>query len=200
MLCVIGFLCYKKSHTEQVNATEIAFYQDVNDELVKQYHKQELSKITTEATTEDTTTGGDYRSLPRYTGEIDCELVIPSISLDRVVVAGGDLDYNLNRYLLTAGSVDMRYDQGGRYIILGHMSANYGHSLNRLHEVKPGDSLYIRKNDGVCDTYVVQTVETRPQEEIAEYTQQTGERLVTVVTCDSAGYTSNYIVVTATVQ
>ena len=40
--------------------------------------------------------------------------------------------WNKNLFLITADA-HMRYKNGGNYIICGHASKLYGHSLNRLH-------------------------------------------------------------------
>ena len=81
-----------------------------------------------------------------YSGTIDCVLSIPQIDICRVVITGGDMDYNLDRHLFVTMQQNMVYGESS-YVIGGHQSFIYGHSMNRLEELDIGDSIYIIKDD-----------------------------------------------------
>ena len=95
----------------------------------------------------------DEQEIYDYSGVIDCMLEIPKIDMQRVVITGGDMDYNLARHLFVTMSQDMSYGSCS-YIVGGHQSFNYGYSMNRLEELENGDYIYIEK-EGVKDTFIV---------------------------------------------
>lgn len=95
----------------------------------------------------------DEQEIYDYSGVIDCMLEIPKIDMQRVVITGGDMNYNLDRHLFVTLQNDMVYGRCS-YIIGGHQSFNYGYSMNRLEELEKGDYIYIEKEGGK-DTFVV---------------------------------------------
>ncbi len=91
-----------------------------------------------------------------YDGCIDCILDIPDINIYGPVIALGNQEYNLSKYLFVTGQNDMLYGYGD-YLIMGHQSKVYEHSFNRLDEVVVGDRIYVHKDD-IIDEYIVEKV------------------------------------------
>lgn len=126
----------------------------------------------------------------------DCILSIQDIDLTKIVYTGKDRNQHLENYELITANDNMKYSNGGNYIICGHASRLYGHSLNRLKEVKKGAIIKIQTKDK-SDEYIVTQVTYENMNKTSQYCNQTQENTLTIVSC--AKYISNdsYIVVHA---
>lgn len=97
-----------------------------------------------------------------YSGTIGCALLIPKIDIQRVVIEGGDQDYNLEQFLFTSASDSMHYDPYSEknYCIWGHQSYVWGFSMNRLDELIIGDYFYLLTADGYKHEYEIYDIST----------------------------------------
>lgn len=126
----------------------------------------------------------------------DCILSIPEIELEKIVYTGTErLDY-LKEYGLATASDNMQYANGGNYIICGHASRLYGHSLNRIKEIQKGTLIYIKTPDGK-DEYIVDNVTFENMYETSKYCNQTPEQRVTIISCAKYISKESYIVIQA---
>lgn len=126
----------------------------------------------------------------------DCILSIPAINLTKIVYTGKNRNEHLENYELVTADDNMKYSNGGNYIICGHASKLYGHSLNRLKEVKKGIIIKIQTRDKE-DEYTVTEVTYENMNKTSQYCNQTQENTLTIISC--AKYISNdsYIVIHA---
>ena len=104
----------------------------------------------------------------QYDGYIDCLLEIPKIDMCRVVITGGDIEYNLANHYFAAARQDMTYGDAG-YVIFGHQSFTKGKGMNRLDELVVGDVIYISGEDFKDAYEVTEIVESREGEAIADF-------------------------------
>ena len=125
---------------------------------------------------------------------MDCIITIPSISLEKIVYTGSLREGHLNQYDLITAAEDMKYCNGGNYIICGHYSQLYGHSLNRLKEVDEGDCVYINLN-GILHKYVVYSKEFETMTDTSSYCIQTEQRELTIISCAKYIGLDKYIVI-----
>lgn len=126
----------------------------------------------------------------------DCILTIPDINLEKIVYSGDNRLEHLKEYGLATASDTMEYKNGGNYIICGHASRMYGHSLNRIKEVKKGDTIYIKTRNG-SDRYIVKQVRFENMNKTSRYCNQTETRQLTIISCAKYVSKSSYIVITA---
>lgn len=126
----------------------------------------------------------------------DCILVIPTIDLKKYVYSGKNRDWHLEQYELVTASDDMQYCNGGNYIICGHASRLYGHSLNRLKELQVGDNLYIQSFEHI-DKYKIDTIEYCDRDYSEKYYVQTNQPIITIISCAKNVSANSYIIIQA---
>lgn len=126
----------------------------------------------------------------------DCILSIPDINLEKIVYTGADRLKHLEEYGLATAADTMQYKKGGNYIICGHASRLYGHSLNRIKEVEKGDRIYIKTQD-TKDSYIVHNVHFESMNKTSKYCSQTSQRQITIISCAKYVSKESYIVITA---
>lgn len=126
----------------------------------------------------------------------DCILTIPDIELEKIVYTGVERLKHLEEYGLATADDNMKYKNGGNYIICGHASRLYGHSLNRIKEIKRGTIIYI-KTPGHTDQYVVDKVTFENMNETSKYCSQTTEQRITIISCAKYVSKESYIVIQA---
>ena len=126
----------------------------------------------------------------------DCILIIPDIDLKKIVYTGKDRTQHLENYELITASDNMKYKNGGNYIICGHASRLYGHSLNRLKEIKKGASIQIQTKDKL-DEYIVNQITYENMNQTSQYCNQTQENTLTIISCAKYISEKSYIVIHA---
>ncbi|MGN0153766.1 MAG: sortase domain-bontaining protein [Lachnospiraceae bacterium] len=129
----------------------------------------------------------------------DCIITIPDINLEKIVYTGSQREEYLKDYGLITANPDMRYKNGGNYIICGHASRLYGHSLNRLHEIKKGSLIQIQTEYNI-DQYIVNEVYYENMNNTSRYCNQTNDRTITIISCAKNVSRESYIVVHATLK
>ena len=133
-------------------------------------------------------------SQPEWVG--DCILMIPDINLEKIVYTGKNREEHLKNYELITASENMKYTNGGNYIICGHASRLYGHSLNRLKEVKKGTKIQIQTKDKK-EEYIVNEVTYENMNKTSEYCNQTMNNTLTIISCAKYVSEESYIVIHA---
>ncbi len=126
--------------------------------------------------------------------DADSILIIPSINLKKYVYTGKQRAAHLEQYELVTATDDMRYCNGGNYIICGHYSKLYGHSLNRLKEISVSDDIIIW-NDNKIINYKVSSVSYVNMNNTNQYCDQDKEKQITIVSCAKYEGDNKYIVV-----
>lgn len=126
----------------------------------------------------------------------DCILDIPDIGLQKIVYTGADRLEHLKQYELATATDNMEYKYGGNYIICGHASRLYGHSLNRIKEVQKGTIIYI-KTPNQTDQYKVDNVRYENMHETSTYCNQTTDKRITIISCAKYISKDSYIVIQA---
>lgn len=198
---------YNQDEKEIINNTrEITRYQqDKDDDLTehKSLHDSTtnqkeniVKKNTGYANREDNNTSIIPRKqlkeqLPKG---FDCIISIPSISLEKIVYTGNSRDERLQQYDLITATEDMKYVNGGNYIICGHYSQLYGHSLNRLKDVNKGDYVYIDSNNTI-HKYKVNAVTYESMTDTSSFCKQTENKELTIISCAKYVGPDQYIVV-----
>ena len=129
----------------------------------------------------------------------DCILSIPNINLEKFVYTGRDRDLHLKNYELVTADANMRYKNGGNYIICGHASKLYGHSLNRLQEVKK-DTIIEIITPNKTEQYIVYKVNYENMYETSQYCNQTREKNLTIISCAKNISKESYIVIHAKIK
>lgn len=124
----------------------------------------------------------------------DCILIIPSIEINKYVYTGTKREQYLEQYHLITAAQDMKYQNGGNYIICGHYSKLYGHSLNRLKELNVGDDVTIWYREDL-DTYKVTSISYINMKNTTQYCNQTNERELTIISCAKYEGKDKYLVV-----
>lgn len=129
----------------------------------------------------------------------DCILSISDINLEKIVYTGKEREFHLKNYELITANADMQYKNGGNYIICGHASRLYGHSLNRLQEVKKDTIIeIISKNK--TERYIVNKVNYENMYETSRYCNQTNEKTLTIISCAKNISRESYIVIQAEIK
>ncbi|MCM1498635.1 MAG: sortase [Clostridium sp.] len=126
----------------------------------------------------------------------DCILSIDAINLEKVVYNGSNRETHLNQYELVTATDDMSYNKGGNYVICGHASRLYGHSLNRLKEIKKGTAITITTRDRT-DEYIVNEVLFENMNKTSKYCSQTHNPVLTIISCARFVSDESYIVIHA---
>lgn len=126
----------------------------------------------------------------------DCILIIPDINLEKIVYTGKNREQHLKNYELITASENMKYTNGGNYIICGHASKLYGHSLNRLKEVKKGTKIQIKTKEK-NEEYIVNKVTYENMNQTSKYCNQTQDNTLTVISCAKYISEESYIVIHA---
>lgn len=126
----------------------------------------------------------------------DCILIIPDIDLEKIVYTGKNREQHLENYELITASENMKYKNGGNYIICGHASKLYGHSLNRLKEVKKGTKIQIRTKEK-NEEYIVNQVTYENMNQTSKYCNQTQNNTLTIISCAKYISKESYIVIHA---
>ena len=126
----------------------------------------------------------------------DCILSIPDIELEKIVYTGANRLEHLKEYGLATAADNMHYANGGNYIICGHASRLYGHSLNRIREIQKGTLIYIKTSDCI-DRYIVDKVTFENMNETDRYCNQTLEQRITIISCAKYISKESYIVIQA---
>ncbi len=144
--------------------------------------------------TSDSNTQSDHEQ--NIERDVDCIINIPDIDLTKKVYTGNNREKHLDNYELITATPDMKYSNGGNYIICGHASQLYGHSLNRLSEVLEYTRIQIWANNEV-ENYVVKEVKYVNMHETSEYCNQTRKKQITILSCAKNISPESYIVVIA---
>ena len=126
----------------------------------------------------------------------DCIIEIPDIDLSKIVYTGMSREKHLDNYELVTATPDMKFSNGGNYIICGHASRLYGHSLNRLGEVHKDSLIQIWCNDKVVD-YIVKDVYYENMNNTDKYCKQTTQKEITIISCAKYISKESYIVIKA---
>lgn len=126
----------------------------------------------------------------------DCILDIPDIDLQKIVYTGVDRLEHLKQYELATATDNMKYKNGGNYIICGHASRLYGHSLNRIKEIQKGTIIYI-KTPNKIDLYKVDNVTYKNMHETSTYCNQTTDKRITIISCAKYISKDSYFVIQA---
>lgn len=130
-----------------------------------------------------------------YKGTIDSVMVIDKINLKKVIIRGKDNNYNLDKYYFVTASQSASLGEDN-YVIYGHCSKTYGHSFNRLEELKAGDSFYLIQGDAVYD-YIINEVRRELRKDAASYLD-TGKDTVQLVSCErqkAKGYSEKRLII-----
>lgn len=124
----------------------------------------------------------------------DCIVSIPSINLEKIVYTGAVRDKQLQQYNLITSAEDMFYKNGGNYIICGHNSQLYGHSLNRLKELRIGEYVYIYSENDI-HRYEIYSIEYEIMSDTSTFCAQTEHREITIISCARYAGDNQYIVI-----
>lgn len=182
----------EESNEESSIAQESDITQDTNITISKEYKDNDESTESNTLPTSQKESGENAADkLPKG---FDCIISIPSISLEKIVYTGKSREEYLSQYDLITAADDMKYDNGGNYIVCGHNSQLYGHSLNRLKEVKKGDYVYIKSND-ILHKYIVYSKEFQTMSDTSLYCVQTEQRELTIISCAKYIGPDKYIVI-----
>lgn len=153
--------------------------------------KAEHSFIPKDNSIDDQTKSSTYE-----TPNMDCILKIPDINLEKIVYTGVERNHLLEDYNLVTAADDMNYKNGGNYIICGHASRLYGHSLNRLKEIQKDMNLYIETKTGT-DCYIIKNIFYEDRNLSSKYFEQTNSQLVTIISCARYVSDTSYIIIQA---
>jgi LPXTG-site transpeptidase (sortase) family protein len=133
---------------------------------------------------------------PPLSFETPAFISIPSIGVDEEVREGSDDEDELYR-LLAQGPIHLPHTgfpgQPGNCVISGHRTT-YPRPFNRLDELKPGDSIFIRNPRGIYEYRVYQARYADPAENV---TLQTEEPVLTLTTCAPEGRSTQRLVIRA---
>lgn len=179
----------------QIHLIETKLYQEDLPNL-----NEKLQSVSSEETGIKNTQNGQEAANNTYDKKElwkgDCILFIPAINLEKIVYTGSKRMEHLNQYELTTAADNMQYKNGGNYIICGHASRLYGHSLNRIKEVKEGNLLYIQTKSRL-DEYIVKKVFFADMNQTSKYCNQTSHKTITILSCAKYISKDSYIVIQA---
>ena len=162
----------------QIPENEFLHTQDIYHDVMNEYSTKNISKEK----------GVDKKAI------IDCVVSIPKIDLEKNVYTGTMREKELEQYHLITATDNMLYSNGGNYIICGHNSRVYGHSLNRLHELEKGDKVYICFQNKRYE-YKVYSIQYENMYQTSEYMQQTQDKELTIFSCSKNRDKKEYIIV-----
>ena len=126
----------------------------------------------------------------------DCIIDIPDIDLSKIVYTGMSREKHLDNYELITAAPDMKFINGGNYIICGHASRLYGHSLNRLGELHKDSLIQIWCDNKVID-YIVKDVYFENMNDTDKYCKQTTQKEITIISCAKYISKESYIIIKA---
>lgn len=126
--------------------------------------------------------------------DADCILYIEEIDLVKIIYNGTNRMKHLSQYELVTATDDMHYANGGNYIICGHDSKLYGHSLNRLKEVKKGTQIQIQTQQGTV-SYIVDQVGFEKMTDTDIYCKQSDKEEITIISCARYISREHYMIV-----
>ncbi len=132
--------------------------------------------------------------VPAVPNGFDCIIKIPCIDLEKIVYTGNTREIQLQNYNLITAAADMTYSHGGNYIICGHNSQLYGHSLNRLDEVLVDELVYIYWKDKIHQ-YRIISKEYEDMMNTSKFCKQTEKRELTIISCAKHIGPDQYIVI-----
>lgn len=200
IIITFSFFCYfirqywDINHTEQNEKKRIRHIEQENNfedtNTLKSYEKQtsEDDNVVSRAKEKST------ENISLSVKDEDCILYIDEIDFAKIVYTGTERMSHLSQYDLVTATDDMRYSNGGNYIVCGHSSRLYGHSLNRLKEVQPGYHIRIRTdNDEI--KYIVDNVIYENMNNTDTYCQQSNYDEITIISCAKYVSPNHYIVV-----
>jgi LPXTG-site transpeptidase (sortase) family protein len=179
---------------EQEQKTISQFHEQIDVERNDEHFK--YSNMNNVQENSDSYTPKKQQTGNAVTVDKDCIIRIPDIDLEKIVYTGTNRETHLSRYELITASDDMQYMNGGNYIICGHASRLYGHSLNRIKEVQKGSLIYIESQQGI-DTYTVNNVSFADRYHSSEYYNQSDEAMLTIISCARYVSDTSYIIVQA---
>ena len=192
--------------TKQLNNTETTlFYEGNNDDSnnikdnLDEYNKGVQERYNEYSDMNDVdkvndTSAIDSNNKSKDLDVADCILIIPSIDLKKYVYTGKQREVHLEQYELITATDDMKYQNGGNYIICGHYSKLYGHSLNRLKEITRSDDVIIWKNNKKTK-YKVSSITYVNMNNTEQYCKQSKEQQITIISCAKYEGANKYIVV-----
>lgn len=188
---------YKYSYIEffKNSANKFQNNKSITKLMIDNLYKEKTN--TTEYIVQNETTASKAEITPKpYNLEKDCILSIPDINLEKIVYTGKQREMHLKNYDLITADANMQYENGGNYIICGHASKLYGHSLNRIQEVKKGIKVQIQAKNKT-EQYIVNKVEYKNMYETSQYCNQTSEKSLTIISCAKNISKESYIVIHA---
>lgn len=178
----------------QIHSIETKLYQEELPNLNERLQSASPSGNTSTQNTQESVDTETDNKKQLWKG--DCILFIPEINLEKIVYTGTKRTEHLKQYELVTASDNMQYKNGGNYIICGHASRLYGHSLNRIREVKEGNLLYIQTKQQL-DEYVIKKVFFVDMNNTSKYCNQTSQQTVTILSCAKYISKNSYIVIQA---
>lgn len=129
--------------------------------------------------------------------EVDSILHIPKINLNKFVYNGSRRKKHLDSYQLITATNDMKFKNGGNYIICGHTSRIYGYSLNRLKELDINDQIIMIDKNFIQTKYNIVSVDYINMFESNQYAKQSKNNIITIISCAKIKSKDYYIVVKA---
>ncbi len=192
------------------SVTHVISYNDAEYELIRQILDNEQKVIYEAEMHDDSKPLVEFQNEPSFSHNnqdkmlteeepnipngFDCIIKIPSINLEKIVYTGDGRGLELENYNLVTAANDMKYEYGGNYIICGHNSKLYGHSLSRIHEVEIGDAIFIYHNKNRYE-YTVHSIEYHNMHQISSYLQQSEEKELTILSCSKNRDKEEYIII-----
>lgn len=198
IFCIYKYIwIYKLEKQEQINIQQMEYnlFPDILPEL---HFPVTIDLPITDSTSDSASEiiSSQNNSYSKNTWKGDCILSIPDIELQKIVYTGSERLEHLKQYELATAADNMQYNNGGNYIICGHASRLYGHSLNRIKEVQKGTIIYI-KTPGHTDRYIVDQVSYENMYETSIYCNQTTDKRLTIISCAKYISKNSYIVIQA---
>ena len=203
LLCMIFYYSYYYSQlggVVGVNIRNIDISTIINEELISKDTTYNTASFEQEVYTShyDRTYNNNHKINSdiqiKNKKSMDCIISIPDIDLKKIVYTGVHREKELASYNLITASDDMTYENGGNYIICGHNSRAYGHSLNRIDELEIGDVIFIYHNNN-CYEYNVCSIDYYNMHQISSYLQQSNIKELTILTCSKNKNKEDYIIV-----
>lgn len=202
ILFIYYILNYYKILQNEKNEKNTILFPSYWDEMEKEYNNPEYEKgnlLVPDLQTEDDSVVIENTSKQKTAEHSDCILSIPVIDLMKNVYSGSDRAKHLEQYELITATDDMQYKNGGNYIICGHASRLYGHSLNRIKEIRKGDIIFVNTADNT-DKYIVNEVSYENMYNTSNYCNQTVDKTLTIISCAKYISDESYIVIHAELE
>lgn len=209
------YLAEQKEHTRikelykiSTEPTDINYYFSYEDSTSyyktssnKYKYNKYLKNPTLQSNSITGNTANDAVNKPtnKWLEDEDCIISIPEINLKKIIYTGKKREEHLSNYDLVTATNNMYYKNGGNYIICGHASKLYGHSLNRLNELKEGDNIYIQTKNKK-DIYTVDQITYENMKHTSKFCKQTNTKELTIISCAKYISKESYIVIHAKKQ